>query len=254
MPDGFLIPSSGNNNSAAILDTDGHTLIQVQPLTRCSAGGIATSIVRYPDGDLYGDGIQGAHGGSGMSSLGGTLRLGELKPGQTGPKHALKFVVYMKEAYACTKMSDCFRWPAVQADSYALGFYGSGASNPNQNNTAMKMGALLALPAGLDLTSLGLETEPGKQMAWTLQNYGAYIVDDTYDAAFTIATENSPAGAFVEQFQTDYGVAFNQSSDADVGWTRDVQRIVPKLEVVDNNGPGSIGGGGTPLQPLAPPL
>jgi hypothetical protein len=31
-------------------------------------------------------------------------------------------------------------------------------------------------------------------------------------------------------------------------------RIFTNLHVVDNNGPGSIGGGGTPCQPLAPPF
>ena len=37
-------------------------------------------------------------------------------------------------------------------------------------------GALLALPPGTDIAALGLRTEPGRMIAWTLQNYGAYIV------------------------------------------------------------------------------
>jgi hypothetical protein len=35
---------------------------------------------------------------------------------------------------------------------------------------------------------------------------------------------------------------------------RDFKRLIVELGVVDNNGPNSIGGGGTPRQPLAPPL
>jgi hypothetical protein len=34
----------------------------------------------------------------------------------------------------------------------------------------------------------------------------------------------------------------------------DVARIVAALAVVDNNAPSTVGGGGTPLQPLAPPI
>ena len=37
-------------------------------------------------------------------------------------------------------------------------------------------------------------------------------------------------------------------------WSRDVQRLRQALQVVDNNGPASIGGGGTPRQPLLPEL
>jgi hypothetical protein len=33
-----------------------------------------------------------------------------------------------------------------------------------------------------------------------------------------------------------------------------MQRLIQALYLVDNNGPNSIGGGGTPLQPPAPPL
>jgi hypothetical protein len=37
-------------------------------------------------------------GGSRLSSLGGSLRLGELRPGQ-GPRHALKLNVYGRQAF-----------------------------------------------------------------------------------------------------------------------------------------------------------
>jgi hypothetical protein len=37
-------------------------------------------------------------------------------------------------------------------------------------------------------------------------------------------------------------------------WIRDLDRIFGNLHVVANNGRDSIGGGGTPRQPLAPPF
>jgi hypothetical protein len=118
----------------------------------------------------------------------------------------------------------------------------------------MKMGALLAIPASNNLSSIGFETEPGRQLAWTLQNYGAYIVDDGYGAQVGFATENGPDGSFIKQFQADYGFSFPQRVIDNTPFMRDVQRLMKALNVVDNNGPSSIGGGGTPLQPLAPAI
>jgi hypothetical protein len=250
IPSDYIIPNSGTNNSAAILAADGRTVLQMQPLTRCTAGGYATSIVNKKAVDIFGDGITGSHGGSGLSALGGTIRLGELRPGQKGMRHALKLGVYAKQAlYKCTTWSACYRWPAVAADNYAVGWYGV---NNNNSNTAMKMGALLAIPANVDLSTLGLETEPAKQLAWTLQNYGAYIVDDAHGPQFQISIEDGPDGSVREQFKADWGFPFFQYVGDNTPWVHDMQKLVKALKVVDNNSPTSIGGGGTPLQPLAP--
>ena len=252
IPTDYVLPSDNDNSSASFLLADGRTIIQTQPLARCSAGGPATSLVAVPSVDLYGTGITGSHGGSGMSALGGSIRVGELRPGQQGPQHALKFNVYAKQAlYKCTTKADCFRWPAVTADGYAVGFYGTNGGN---TNTAMKMGTLLAIPASVNLAGLGMETEPGKQLAWTLQNYGAYIVDDTYGPGFSLNAENGPDGSVRSQFQADYGTPFEIWSAGSTAWSRDVQRLIKAVYVVNNNSATSIGGGGTPRQPLAPPF
>ncbi|MDB4963586.1 MAG: hypothetical protein JWP01_3585 [Myxococcales bacterium] len=254
MPADFVVADASGNNSTAFLLADRRTLVQTQPLARCTAGGIATSLVKMPNVDLYGDGITGSHGGSGMSAIGGTIRLGELRPGQLGPQHALKLVIYMKEAYKCATRAACFRWPANTADSYSVGWYGTGASNQNVTNTAMKMGALLAIPGTVDIAALGLETAPARQLAWTLQNYGGYVVDDAYAPQFGFATENGPDGSFVSQFKADYGFDFVQRVTGNHAFMRDVQRLAVALRVVNNNSPTSIGGGGTPRRPLAAPL
>lgn len=252
IPSSYVVPSGIDNSSAAFLAADGRTIIQTQPFTRCAGGGSATSLATFPSVDIYGDGIKGAHGGSGLSAVGGSIRVGELRPGQQGPRHALKVNVYAKQVlYKCTTSTDCFRWPATTADGYAVGFYGT---NSNNANTAMKMGALLAIPGSVDLSTLGLETEPGKQIAWTLQNYGAYIVDDTYGANFAFNAENGPDGSVRTQFQADYGTSFEVWGPGTTAWSRDVQKLVQVLNVVNNNSPTSIGGGGTPRQPLAPVL
>ncbi len=253
MPSNYIIPNTNKNSSAVFLLKDGRTLVQTQPVARCTAGGPATAYAKFANVDLYGSGITGAHGGSGLSAIGGSIRLGELRPGTTtGPRHALKVNVYAKEAlFKCTTRSACSRWPATTSDSYAVGWYGSASKN---GNTAMKMGALLAIPGTTSITSLGLETTPAKQLAWTLQNYGAYIVDDTYAAGFDFSAEDGPDGSKRTEFKRDWGFEMNQKVQGNTAWVRDIQRIMKALSVVDNNSPTSIGGGGTPRQPLAPAL
>jgi hypothetical protein len=265
MPADFVMPNGTGNNGAAVLAPDKRTVIQLQPLTRCSPTGNATAFRVFPKVDLYGDGRSGAHGGSELSSLGGSIRMGELRPGQQGMRHALKINVFAAEAlYNCSPPSDpnqvvdrtkdCYRWPAFTADTGSIERYGSLSNNTNVD---MKMGALLAIPASIDLNSLGLETDPGRQLAWTLQNYGGYIVDDTGAPGFFFSTEWGPAGRKIDEFKQDYQYDFQQKIGAPsqfAPWFRDLQTIIKALNVVSNNSPTSIGGGGTPLQPLAPPL
>jgi hypothetical protein len=253
IPSNFVVPNNRNKNyAAAVLRPDGRTIAHMQPFTRCSAGGIATSLVTYPDTDLYGDGIRGAHGGSKMSALGGSIRIGEMRSGQQGVKHAIKINVYSpRDLYNCAVRTDCFRWPAPGADTGAESSYGS--ENNNQN-TAMKMGALLALPASVNINTMGLLSEPGRQLAWTMQNYGAYIVDSGGSPSYAISTEVSPDGIFTQQFQADFGVPFVQRVADQSPWSKDLQKLFSSLHVVNNNTATSIGGGGTPRQPLAPPI
>lgn len=252
IPTSFVVGNSRANNSAAILAADGHTLIHPQPFTRCTSGSQATSIVKYPDTDIYGDGLDGSHGGSRMSALGGSIRMGELRPGQQGPKHALKCNVWStRELFKATINADTFRWPALTSDSGAVGDYGTDGNN---SNTAMKMGALLAIPASTSIASLNLLSEPGQQIAWTLQNYGMYIVDSTGGAAFAIEAEWGPAGDKRAEFESDYGYPMEQRVNDFTAWSNDWGKIRPALAVVNNNTASTIGGGGTPLQPLAAEL
>ena len=255
IPTNYVVPNGIDNSSASFLAADGRTIIQSQPFTRCTAGGPATSLLTFPAVDLYGDGIRGSHGGSGLSAIGGSIRVGELRPGQQGMQHAIKINVGAPSLYACTTQATCYRWPANTADSYWSTRYGRG-TGANNTNAAMKMGALLGIPATVNIANLGLETEPGKQLAWTLQNYGAYIVD-TYKSgpAYAFNAENGPDGSLRAQFKADWGYDFEQragdASGAALPWTRDIQKLIQAVYVVDNNALGSVGGGGAPRQPLA---
>jgi len=242
IPANLVVPTSTSNYSFAVLMTDGQTVVQGQPLARCTTGGAATALHLSTPANLYTDGTLGAHGGSGMSSLGGAIRLGELVPGAPPIRHALKVDLDGAADYWPVG----FRWPATKEDGYGPQRYGGQVP-------ALKMGALLALPASLNLASLNLQTAPGRMIAWTLQNYGAYCVDDAARSVFSIATELGPAGAVTTQFQQGWGYPFS-SGVKDSPWAKDIATIVANLAVVDNNSPASIGGGGTPRQPYAPPF
>jgi hypothetical protein len=254
-------PRSATPNAAlAALAADGRTLLQTQPFARCTTGTPATSRYVSASVDLYGDGIAGAHGGSGLSSIGGTLRLGELRPGGPQVRHALKLEFFGEQNYYNDGLkADCYRWPALHCDGPIAAVLGplDGAPDPTKyyggTNPALRPGSLVAIPASVAIANLGLQTEPARMLAWTLQNYGAYLVDDSAWAAANICVEIGPSGSFEGQFASDWGfpLATNGMTSP---FARDMLAIVALLEVVDNNGPSSIGGGGIPLQPVAPPL
>ncbi|MHB8490303.1 MAG: hypothetical protein ACYDC4_14130 [Candidatus Dormibacteria bacterium] len=240
IPPGFTVPSDGHNDPLAVVMPDGQTVIQGQPFARCTPGGPATVLELSPSVNLYGNGMAGG-GGAGLGALGGTIRLNELVPGGA-IRHALKVDV---DAARDLFPTPAFRWPAIHADACAPGCYGGGVP-------ALTMGSLLALPARLDLAGLGLETVPGQMLAWTLQNYGAYVTNDTTRSVFSITTEDGPSGSVVNQFQQVWGFPFAAPAGNATPWSHDINLILANLAVVANNGPASVGGGGTPLQPLAP--
>ncbi len=271
IPAGYVVPNSTYNNGAAVLLADGIDIVQTQPFTKCAGYSYATtmqvpySLSAWEYNLKTGDGRLGAHGGSDLSTLGGTIRMGELRPG-TQMRHALKVNVYSAQDLGlCSgNFSACFMWPAATADGYAANAGSGYGSATNNTNTAMKMGALLAIPASVNINNIGLQSVPGKMLAWTLQNYGAYIVDSRSGPGFDFSLEDGAAGSKADEFQSDYGFPFDgrlgymtltDSSGQltpQAQWVSDIRLIIDYLRVVKNNSPTSVGGGGTPLQLLAP--
>ncbi|CAF1665766.1 unnamed protein product, partial [Didymodactylos carnosus] len=93
-PANLTVTAFDNNNAAALLQPDNHTIINTQPLYRCTPGSPVLSLVQSgvtaKDDIVWGSGTWGAHGGSELSSIGGTIRLGELLPNTPSIQHALK--------------------------------------------------------------------------------------------------------------------------------------------------------------------
>ena len=243
-PDAFILPSERNGdpgNSLAILQPDGHGLVEISGFARCVAAGPVTGF-RFPDSDLLGDGRLGGQGGSGLSSVGGALVPGELWNGLP-VRHALKVALSSDLYYFAdpAQPDSCFRWPADRCDG---GFANADEGGYHGTNTELTMGSLLAIPLEISENALTFETAAGRAMFFTLQNYGAYVVGSA-------GTDWALWGARAEAQSPFFAALGPNGRDA---WARDVNRLLPLLSVVANNSPQAVGGGGTPRQAFAPPL
>jgi hypothetical protein len=245
------------NMSAAILMPEGQTVRQTQPLHVCGRGGTVTSQYRFPDENIAtGQGIAGAHGASGMSSIGGTVRVGELVPGGT-IRHALKINVFGRRSYYYDRREAApgYRWPARSADGYA----GDAASACAYGGTvpAMRIGSLVALRPDFPVDTLA--TEPARILARALRDYGAYTVDDTCWDVYGLTTEWGPDGRVRDEFRVAWGFPLETpvlASCADASrecqWAKDMALVFTSLNVVDDNRPDNVGGAGARLAPVAP--
>lgn len=169
--------------------------------------------------------------------MGGSVRRGELT-GNAPLYHALKLNLWGKRL-AYQGPTPGYRWPADRADANAKVAY-------QGLDPKLVMGSLLALPPGLTAKGLGLTTEVGGKLFHALQDYGAYVSDDSGWDAVDLCAE---VGVEDEVKAQGLSLASNAGPLYD-----DEVRLIRALQIVDNNAPTSVGGGGTPRLPLSPPL
>lgn len=272
IPQSWIVsPDSWDGNTPnagiAVVKEDGITLIEGQPFAHCvKDASAACSFILHSGHKITGDGIRGAHGGSGLSAIGGALRSHELTPTSGPIRHALKINVCAAKNLYYDGITKGYRWPADRADNYAPNEgsgYGRQRSAEYPVVEECRMGALLALPPTIDVEQLGLKTEPAKIIAKALQDYGAYIVDDTgwVDGGTwnvnAIITEWSPESRFKTEFKKNWGInfeAWNTATGKDREWKTDIDLIFANLHVVVNNAAETVGGPGFRRQPFAPPF
>ncbi len=220
------------NNTFAFVMPNGKWLLS-QAMGRASA----TSDLRFrswtgtKDIDICGDGLdRGGHGATELSSLGGTIRLGELVA-DADIQHALKVTAWALEY--CYPSSH--RWPAFRSDGYSNEYRGK--------RRQLKIGALLALRKDKTIDELGFETEVGRKLAKAMQTYGAYFVEDSYDWG-----QGAGAWGWVmeygvqEETEQFYNIQMRGAGN-NTAYFRDIDRITQNLCVINNNGPSTIGGG-----------
>lgn len=225
------------NNCSTFIMKDKTKIIQGQPLTLSKGGNPSWTWTIGGIIDLKSDGYFGCHGGSRLSGIGGSLREGELTSAEP-IRHALKINVFCKRF--CSQTTNGFRWPAVVADS---GYTNPSAENYyGGSNPAVKMGSLLAIKPGTDLSFI--TSTKLKKIAKAFTDYGAYVVDNTAWDVYGIAADKR-----VKDTLLNTDIAGDTESKE---YHRQFQKLITSLMVVDNNSASSIGGGGTPRVPLAP--
>jgi hypothetical protein len=247
VPDGLLTDVTTAtyrpNNTGAFVLADGRTVREGNWAARCHGAGPLYWGVQRDTHSLYGDGVSGfvgGHGGSGLSALGGSLRHWEINS-EAPIRHALKFTI---SAQFLSQCNGGRRWPAQVADT---GYNVPGAVMEYKGAVcALRMGALLALRPSEQCESL-VSHAFARRICWTLQNYGAYVVDSG-PAWWQPHVLNMELGGN-DVIEARYGSSMT-------GGTLQQQLLVllARLHVVDNNGAATPGGGGTPRQPLAPEL
>lgn len=146
----------------------------------------------------------------------------------------------------------CFRWPALNCDGGR-----NGSRNPkdpnfyNGTDPKLKPGALLAVPPATAKKILpSLSTPVGRRVLAALTDYGGYLDDNTADSAGAFNVEDGVE----DEVAVAYGGQSLRPRDASDPLFTDLLAVYRTLHVVDNNGPETVGGGGQPRQPLAPPI
>lgn len=248
----WTVPDAGNspyggtpNGNFALIDPENGRVWQGNKVSRCEPDGpvYLPDWTKWPDNrswtSLYSDGLDGrGQGATGLSSLGGTIRLGELT-GNTPIRHVIKINPWAEKYCHYSEELPGYVWPAKRADGYAAERYN------RQGDPLVTMGSLFAIPPNVTVEALNLQTEAGRKLFFTLQNYGTYFTEDAAWDTWDLVVER---GVGVE-FEATFG--YSMSSDT---WRAEVNKLMQALRVIANNKPNSIGGGGEPLQPLAPAL
>lgn len=245
-PRGLTISQdSPMNDCSAILQPDGRTIIELQPTCRDEAS--STYVIGNPrfGNDIYEDGLLGTHWGSGLATLGGCIREGELT-GDEPIRHALKMNVWADALLYHDYINNGYTWPADRSDTKpdAKGQY-----------SYMLEGALLAIPRNITPESVGITNKVVKKLFVCMQDYGAYIVDDTVRGAYSFSADIKEYNAVKDELGINMRCRLSSASNSETkSYAQDMMKMIMCIKAVSNNSQQNVGGGGKPCQPLAPNL
>jgi hypothetical protein len=154
---------------------------------------------------------------SSFNVIGGVIRKYDVDSGAI--RHALVMAIPQ------TAAKKGYVWPATSEDTNNSGYHG-----------AIPLGSLFAIPPTVNLATLGLSAD-GMILAKALQSYGVYVADTSGAPTINLSM-------FAEPTLDNYPAIDHMRTDLD--------KLKAQLRIVTNNTPNSVGGGGTPRQPLAP--
>lgn len=213
MPAGFCA-TQDTDALVSVIQPWGWSMDAYQGVTTTDGKLIAGDIASYYDTQGDGTGWWNGRRASMIPSIAGLIRKGEIVNGVI--PHALAVTM---SSYFLTEQAV---WPAYAFDT-----------NAGYEGAQMPMGSLLAIPASVNISKLGLSA-CGAIVATAAQNYGVYVVD-----------RGGPGGVTIQVEAGNTDCAFSSS---------DATTIVHALEIVTNNSQQNPGGGGTPRAPQPPPF
>jgi hypothetical protein len=240
LPDAALA-ATAVSRQLHLIAADGFTLYEVFGAQR-AAGRVLTAnnIKRH---DLRGSGVPpdfASANGSGLTPFAGSLTRAELN----GPIRRVLGSVVPLEAVAAKADGTAHVWPAGWSPANNPALRAKLAPRGN-----VHLGSLLALPPSVDLATLGVGTNgPAFEIARALQDYGLYV-KDAFDGEWF--TEWHQLGSPHLIICGD----FASPADLPPNLRAQLALVIRHLQVVVNNGPGNIGGGGQPrVKTSAPPF
>ncbi|MEA2740362.1 MAG: hypothetical protein QOH05_3669, partial [Acetobacteraceae bacterium] len=166
----------------------------------------------------------------------GTLRQTDLQAGSINHMLRMELPTDMLMSYSNTSVSALapYAWPQTQEDGFAI----NGNGGPAYSGT-IPFGVTIGIPAGA-VEPAAVKANAGANMLWNaLQDHGA-MVRDSGGSGNTVI------------FQADQNV--DGANPLILGMEQYSAQIMAATEILTNQGPNSINGGGTPIVPLDPAL
>ena len=158
-------------------------------------------------------------------------------------------------------------WPAIGSNE---GWHNGSSGSYSGRNSFVAPGALLAIPQSV-AAAVKVTTGIGSRLKQAFLDYGAYLVDGTGHGPFGGPLHNNSVAICMDALvnaEMRQHLGFNMayphgisapgadpnSTVAEDQLYKDLLRIFRALHAVTNNGPRSVGGGGTPRVPTKPPI
>jgi hypothetical protein len=226
------VPAAGNDKTFTVNDTSNGTWY--------SFGGFNWT---GPNSATVSQGSAEPINGSGMTQDNsnwdegvGTLTSNDLAAGTIDHMLRMELPTDMLQSYDPNSTSNLapYAWPQTQED----GFANNGNGGPVYSGT-VPYGVTIGIPAGTQEPT-DVASNPGANMLWqALQDHGA-MVRDSGGSGNTVI------------FQTDQNV--QQADPLVQGMEQYGSEIMAATQILTNQGPNSINGGGTPVVPLDAPI
>ena len=172
VPAGALPPANSSDGETVIIQPNGMALELYCPVVLSSGAWVSEMYSETNALSGLGVGEENGRRASMIESYAGVVRDIDVTSGTID--HALAIVV------PPSLLAQAFTGPALAFDSNSSDYSGT-----------LPMGAQLALPSSLNLSSLDLQTSFGLELAKAAQTYGMYVVDRG-GSGVSVLTQNNP--------------------------------------------------------------